>query len=98
MTDEEIEALMNQPMRFYKSPGGAVVARATNEAQMVASLAAAREVAAARAAAEARATAEARAAAVWLEARRAAKSEARTAAAAAGAAETARERERRWPG
>ena len=94
MTDEEIDALMNQPLTFFRS-GGGWAARATNEAQMVASLAAARQAAEARATAEARAAAatreaeEARATTVWLEARRAAKSDART-AAAAGAAETAR--------
>ena len=59
MTDEEIEALMDQPLTFFRS-GGGWAARATNEAQMVASLAAARAAAEAREAAaietEARAT------------------------------------------
>ena len=51
MTDEEIDALMNQPVTFFRSSGG-WDARATNEAQMVASLVAARATAEARERAE----------------------------------------------
>ena len=47
MTDEEIEALMNQPLTFNRSDEG-WVAQPTNEAQMVARMAAARAAAAAR--------------------------------------------------
>ncbi len=47
MTDEEIDALMTQPLTFFRS-GGGWDARATGEAQMVASLVAARATAEAR--------------------------------------------------
>ena len=94
MTDEEIDALMNQPLMFFRS-GGGWAARATNEAQMVASSVAARAAAEAREAVVDRARA---ARARVTRAAKAARQEADARAATNLDAEEARRAPRRRPG